>query len=139
MWRHKNSIILVNKNTTSGQETVAIVIFLISATYPPARKWTQENWRPANFFCGSTALASSGCEDDETTAAFDEELLLLLLLYFCCCCCSCWNVLVVAEVEGRMVGRIIELPLVAAAALEALISVCTMRVVGNEVVFGVWE
>lgn len=28
----------------------------------------------------------------------------------------------VAEVEGRMVGRIIELPLVAAAALEALIS-----------------
>lgn len=37
--------------------------------------------------------------------------------------------LVEAEVEGRMVGRIIELPLVAAAALEALISVGTMCVV----------
>lgn len=46
----------------------------------------------------------------------------------------------VAEVEGRMVGRIIELPLVAAAALEALIlflncvwvCVCRMRSVRGE-------
>lgn len=42
----------------------------------------------------------------------------------CCFCCSCERVEEVAEVEGRMEGRIIELDRVAAAALEALMVLC---------------
>ena len=98
--------------------------------YPPARKWTQENWIPAKRFWAVPVVAAA----TEVEVGVEEAIIAAPVMPErdseegpekdaepdCCFCCSCERVEEVTQVEGRMDGRIIELDRVAAAALEAL-------------------